>query len=1173
MTVTAGPSATSASKSLVCEGADGTFTCLLTGVNANTIGNGVVATLILTLSSSANLSRSIQVSNPDSASLAGDSITTSATGGVVSFQVVTPVGLSSLTCNPSSITGAGTATCTVTLNKAAPTGGIAVALSDNSTFVTTPASVTVAAGASTATFTASASAVAANSTALLTASLNGTTANASLALVAPAVPSTLTCSPSSILSGATSTCTVTLNKAAPAGGLSVSISDNSTFLNVPASVTVAAGGTTAAFTATAGTVSTDTTVTVTAAASGTSKTASVSVVTAPAQISGLVCSPSSILSGATSTCTVTLNKVAPTGGVVVAVSDNSTYLTVPLSVTVAAGSASAAFTATAGTVSATTTVTVSATANGTSKTASVSVTSSLVQLSGLACNPASVSSGTTTTCTVTLSAVAPAGGSVVSLSDDNVSLTVPASVTIAAGATTGTFSASAGTIASAQTATVTAVLNGSAKTASVSLTPPVTLTSLVCAPTTLSSGASGTCTVTLSSAAAASLTVAVSDNSSLLTVPASVTVLASTSQAVFTATAATISTLQAVTVTATLSGVSRTASLSLTAAARTCPCSVWDSDSVSVLSAASSTPIQLGMKFRSKVPGYVLGVRFYKPATNVGTHVGRLWSAGGTLLASVNFSGETASGWQQANFSVPVAIAANRTYVVSYTNSKGTYSSNTRYFQTSGVTNGPLYALRDGEDGSNSVYGFDTTKLPTTTYKAGNYWVDIVFNTVASPTQTVVPASISSAPATQSTTQRAAASTESRTAASTEVSRSLSCAPKTLQAGDSFTCQLQLGGNDDASEMPVFASSSFVRIPVAVQARAQQRVLTFHGSIDKATPPSTIAVTVGDESDLTEDQIDVLPSPSPVLSLPGTQIVKVGQPVSFQTSAQDPDGLPVQISVSSLPAGAVFHEDSDRFEWSPTADQQGDHTLSFTAMNSSGYSSDAEMRIVVDSGQPEVATVARAMCSPGAVGTLQGRWLGLVGEDLADPSGSSLELGGTKVYISDGLVPVLFANQTRVDFLCPTAAPETGLEIKLDTPSGTTTPVQTTLLAARPELLRAPNLRTQQALATIGEANRIAMIRDYHGAGEPAQPDDLVSFQATGLGVSDSYAGSLFVKVGDIDAQVESVVPSRDAAGIFLVQVRIPAAAPLGNDVPVRLELVTAEGQRLASNTVTLAIE
>jgi uncharacterized protein (TIGR03437 family) len=61
--------------------------------------------------------------------------------------------------------------------------------------------------------------------------------------------------------------------------------------------------------------------------------------------------------------------------------------------------------------------------------------------------------------------------------------------------------------------------------------------------------------------------------------------------------------------------------------------------------------------------------------------------------------------------------------------------------------------------------------------------------------------------------------------------------------------------------------------------------------------------------------------------------------------------------------------------------------------------------------------------------------------------------------------------------------------------------------------------------------------------------------------------------VGDIDAQVESVVPSPDAAGVFLVQVRIPAAAPLGDSVPVRLELVTADGQRLASNTVTLAIE
>ena len=76
--------------------------------------------------------------------------------------------------------------------------------------------------------------------------------------------------------------------------------------------------------------------------------------------------------------------------------------------------------------------------------------------------------------------------------------------------------------------------------------------------------------------------------------------------------------------------------------------------------------VTLGVKFYSDVPGFITGVRFYKGSHNTGTHVGTLWASSGTKLASVTFSGETASGWQQANFSTPISIVANATYVISY---------------------------------------------------------------------------------------------------------------------------------------------------------------------------------------------------------------------------------------------------------------------------------------------------------------------------------------------------------------------------------------------------------------------------------------------------------------------------------------------------------------------------
>src|SRR5262249_14958345 len=72
-----------------------------------------------------------------------------------------------------------------------------------------------------------------------------------------------------------------------------------------------------------------------------------------------------------------------------------------------------------------------------------------------------------------------------------------------------------------------------------------------------------------------------------------------------------------------------------------------------------STPVEMGVKFRSDLNGTIAGIRFYKAPGDTGSHTGSLWSSTGTLLATGTFSGETASGWQQLNFSIPVAIAAN----------------------------------------------------------------------------------------------------------------------------------------------------------------------------------------------------------------------------------------------------------------------------------------------------------------------------------------------------------------------------------------------------------------------------------------------------------------------------------------------------------------------------------
>ena len=144
---------------------------------------------------------------------------------------------------------------------------------------------------------------------------------------------------------------------------------------------------------------------------------------------------------------------------------------------------------------------------------------------------------------------------------------------------------------------------------------------------------------------------------------------------------------------------------------------------------ADPKAVEVGVKFRSKYAGNVTGVRFYKGTQNTGTHTGSVWSSAGKELGSVTFMNESASGWQQANFSQPVNISANTTYVVSYYAPHGYYSADAGYFKKQ-HKNGPLTALKDGVDGGNGVYLYSNQPaFPAQTYGSNNYWVDVVFTT------------------------------------------------------------------------------------------------------------------------------------------------------------------------------------------------------------------------------------------------------------------------------------------------------------------------------------------------------------------------------------------------------------------------------------------------------------
>jgi WD40 repeat protein len=177
------------------------------------------------------------------------------------------------------------------------------------------------------------------------------------------------------------------------------------------------------------------------------------------------------------------------------------------------------------------------------------------------------------------------------------------------------------------------------------------------------------------------------------------------------------------------------ASWSFTTEAQPCSstdCTALGSSQPLTASAGDSSAVELGVKFKADISGYVKGVRFYKAPTNTGTHIGNLWSATGGLLATATFTAETATGWQQVTFSNPVAINANTTYVASYFAPNGNYAaSSTPAFLSQEIYQAPLHLLMNGADGGNGVYAYGSaSSFPSNTYNGTNYWVDVLFTTV-----------------------------------------------------------------------------------------------------------------------------------------------------------------------------------------------------------------------------------------------------------------------------------------------------------------------------------------------------------------------------------------------------------------------------------------------------------
>jgi uncharacterized protein (TIGR03437 family) len=311
------------------------------------------------------------------------------------------------------------------------------------------------------------------------------------------------------------------------------------------------------------------------------------------------CSPASLVSSASTACTVKLNAPATASGAPIALSSSNSNLGVPATLTLPASAASATFQASAGTIGSNQRATVTATYNGTSANTTVSLVAP-VSISSLACNPSSLGPNSFTNCTVGLSQPAPPSGVVVALTNTNATLTVPALVAVSAGSNSGSFRATTAAIptnqsaaspasSSNQSATLTASYNASSSQTTINLVPSaVTLNSLTCSPATISAGSSATCQVTLNRPSAGHSVVSLTSNNTNLIIPSSAIVPNGGTFSTFFASAATgIASNQSATITAVLSGVSTSTYLTLTPAGTS---SSTKSNTQAALDSISCTP-------------------------------------------------------------------------------------------------------------------------------------------------------------------------------------------------------------------------------------------------------------------------------------------------------------------------------------------------------------------------------------------------------------------------------------------------------------------------------------------------------------------------------------------------------------------------------------------------------
>jgi uncharacterized protein (TIGR03437 family) len=291
-----------------------------------------------------------------------------------------------------------------------------------------------------------------------------------------------------------------------------------------------------------------------------------------------------------------------------------------------------------------------------------------------------------------------------------------------------------------------------------------------------------------------------------------------------------------------------------------------------------------------------------------------------------------------------------------------------------------------------------------------------------------------------------------------------------------------------------------------------------------------------------------------------------GEAVRFRVSGYDPNDHPIALSAPQLPAGASFDPDLGEFSWEPLGTETGSYPISFVATNGIGESATATVVVEVMSGDPVLRRLIQAAtrsneraCSPGSLVTVQGAAL---------HKRSPVE--DVKVTVNGDFVPVVEASADEITFQCPDLPSGTRLTIQAHRGERLSNPLETLMVEASPGVFSLDRTGSGQGMVLLDESRQLAMFRSPHLASQPATIHDRISVLATGLG-SNVPLEHVRIGIGETVVGAESVTAL--APGFWQVVVRTPEDAATGESVSLRLLLDLADGRRLVSNLVTIAIE